>query len=88
MSGQRSGSTLRTAAMVSRKKRAPVLEAAAIFVAALVAERRQEFVHQVAVSGVDLDDAEAGAIGALRREREGVPHLMRSRPRSSARGVA
>ena len=33
----------------------------------MVAERRQELVEQVAVGGVDLDHAEAGVVGALRR---------------------
>ena len=41
-----------------------------------VAERRQEFVHEIAVRGVDFDDAKAGVIGALRRGHEGVAQLV------------
>ena len=43
----------------------PLLHAAAIFVRALVGERRQELVDQVAVAAVHLDDVVADALGAL-----------------------
>ena len=44
-----------------------VLEAAAIFVGALIAQRREEFVSEIAVGGVNLDDFEAGARRRVRR---------------------
>ena len=37
-----------------------VFEAAAVVVGALVGERREKLVEQVAVGGVDLDEVEAG----------------------------
>ena len=43
----------------------PVVERAAPVVGALVGERREELVEQVAVGAVDLDEVEAGARGAL-----------------------
>ena len=49
-----------------------VVEGASIRVAALVGEGREEFVEQVAVGGVDLDEVETSVVGAMGRSREGV----------------
>jgi len=43
-----------------------VFKAAAVGVGALVGERREELVEQIAVRGVDLDDVESCGVGALR----------------------
>ena len=48
----------------------PVLEASAVGVGALVGDRREELVQQVAVRRMDLDAVDAEARGALRRGRE------------------
>src|SRR6185437_333572 len=42
-----------------------LLDAAAVFVVALVGERRQELVDEIAVAAVHLDDVVADALGAL-----------------------
>jgi glycerate kinase len=63
-----------------------VLERAAVGVGAMVAERRQEFVEQVAVGGVNLDDAEAGVVGALGRLDERLLQAVDS-AMSSAFGI-
>src|SRR6267142_1204231 len=49
-----------------------VLERAAVGVRAVVRERREEFVEQVPVRGVQLEDTEAGAERALRRVAKGL----------------
>ena len=50
-----------------------VLQRAAVLVVALVGQRREELVQQVAVGGVQLDDVEAGVVGPAggRGERRG-----------------
>ena len=42
-----------------------IVEAAAVFVGAVVGEGREELVEQVAVGGVDFDEVEAGGEGAM-----------------------
>ena len=42
-----------------------VVEAAAVLVGAVVREGREEFVEEIAVGGVDLDEVEAGGEGAM-----------------------
>ena len=49
----------------------PVLQAAAVLVLAMIGERREKLVQQVAVGRVDLDHAEAGRQGAAARGLEG-----------------
>ncbi len=56
-----------------------VFKAAAVFVGALVGEGREEFVEQVAVGGVNLDEVEAGAEGALGGLDEGGDEHLDSR---------
>ena len=79
-SGSSSGHTVRTASTTSSSRRSAVLEAAAVLVGARVRQRREELVQQVAVRGVDLDDAKPGRAGAHARRRE-----SRRRPRGSRR---
>ena len=50
----------------------PVLQRAAIFVLALVRERREELVHQIAMSAMQLDRGEAEPYGPAGRVREGL----------------
>ena len=57
-----------------------IFEAAAVIVVAGIAERRKKLVEQVAVGAVDLEDAEAGGAGAIRRPRR----TARGTGRSSA----
>ena len=55
---------------VAHRRRRPrdepgaVLERAAVLVGALIAQRRQELVKQIAVRGVDLDHAKARGVSA------------------------
>ena len=62
----------RTASTTSSSEADAVLEAAAVGVGALIGERREELVNQVAVGGVDLDEVKAGGEGAMRGLGEGV----------------
>lgn len=55
-----------------------VVETAAIGVGALIGERREEFVEQIAVGGVDLDEVEARGEGAFGGTGEGVDHAVDS----------
>ena len=48
-----------------------VLEAAAVSIGALIGERREELMQQIAVGSVDLNEVEAGGKGAFCRLREG-----------------
>jgi len=52
-----------------------VLERSAVGVRAVVGERREELVDQVAVGGVDLDDVEARVVGTGCRSAEGTGDL-------------
>jgi hypothetical protein len=52
----------------------PLVQAAAVGVAALVADRRQELMQQVAMRAVQLDAVEAGAHRTHRRVDEGTAH--------------
>ena len=79
--GSGPASALRTASAVSRKKRVRFSKEPPYSSSALVAERRQEFVHQVAVRRVNLDDAEPGARSAPPRARR-PSRIVDSRPRS------
>src|SRR5882762_6141038 len=55
------------------ERKAPaLLHGAAILVAAMVAERRQELIEQIAVRAVQLDDVEAQPRAARRRVDEGL----------------
>ena len=78
-SGQSLGHAARTARTTSRSEPHAVLERAAVLVGALVAQRREELVQQVAVGGVDLDHPEAGVPGALGRVDEGVDDAVDAR---------
>jgi hypothetical protein len=49
-----------------------IVESAAVGVGALIGERGEEFVEEVAVGGVNLDEVEAGVVGAMGGLREGV----------------
>ena len=64
-----------------------VLQRAAVLVVALVGQRREELVQQVAVGGVQLDDVEPGVVGASRGGGERRGDARRSRRAVSARGV-
>ena len=66
----------------------PVLERAAVLVRALVRERREELVQQVAVGGVDLHDLEAGLERAPGRRLERRARSRRPRPWSARSGCA
>src|SRR5208283_687899 len=46
------------------QKAGAVFEAAAVFVTAVVTDRREKFVDQVTMGGVNLDDVEASLDGA------------------------
>ena len=54
-----------------KKKAGAIFEAAAIGISAAIGERREEFVQQIAVGGVDFNEVEAGGQGVLCRLREG-----------------
>ena len=56
-------------------------------IGALVGERREELVDQVAVSGVNLDNIESGAVGAMRRIGESLHRVgdLRGRARVATR---
>ena len=54
------------------RKAGAIFEAAAVGVGALVGERRQELVKQVAVGGVNLDEVEPGSEGAARSDCKGA----------------
>ena len=58
-----------------QRKPQPVFQAAAVLVAPLVGDRRQELVQQIAVRGVDLDAGEPEPDRAQRGGDEVVPHL-------------
>ena len=49
-------------------------EAAAVSIGALIGERREELMQQIAVSGMDLNEVEASGEGPLCRLREGRDH--------------
>jgi hypothetical protein len=62
--GRRSGQTLRTASMISRRMRVRFSKAAAVLVGAGVDQRREKLVDEIAVGSVDFDKFEAGFEGA------------------------
>ena len=64
-----------------------VREAAAILIGALVGQRRDEAVHQIAVRHVQFDLIEADAQRALRRGNEGLAHAVKVRLGRLARHV-
>ena len=64
----------------------PVLEGAAVRVLAVVRERREELVQQVAVRGVQLDQVEARRDRPAGRGREGLDDLGDAVARSSSAG--
>ena len=61
--------------------------AAAVLVVALIGDRRQELVQQVAVADVQLDQIEADARGALRRIDELLLDFAQAVPRQRLRRV-
>ena len=63
----------------------PVLERAAVVVVALVAERREELVQQVAVRAVDLEQPKPASSARLRRGARTRRRPRRSRARQRAR---
>ncbi len=65
-SGKRSGHTARTASATSSKQPDAIVEAAAVIVGAVIRERRQKFMQQVAVGGMNLNKIESGLKHALR----------------------
>ena len=64
--GFSAGNTARTAAKTSSGKRMRFCGAAAVFVGALVRQRRHELVQQIAVAAVQLDQIVADALDATR----------------------
>ena len=58
--------------MVSQQHASTVFERTSVGVGALIAERREEFVEQISVSGVDFDDAESRVPRPFRGGGEGV----------------
>ena len=85
-SGARSGQTVRTAAATSRKSRVRFSKLPPYAILALIAQRRQELVEEVAVRRVDLDHPEARGQRAPRCRDEAGDDLLRCRPSSSACG--
>ncbi len=77
--GLSSGHTARTARNTLKWKPHAVLETAAIFVGALVGERRDERRHQVAVRVMQLEPVKAGTLRHLRRADELVAHSVHVR---------
>jgi hypothetical protein len=54
-----------------------IFEASAVLVGALIGERGEEFVHEIAMSGVDLDEVKArgqGAVGGGYEVRDDLVH--------------
>jgi len=60
------------------RKAQPVLEAAAVVVVAVVGQRRQELMQQVAVRGMDLDPLDAQPRGAAGGGHEGLAHARQA----------
>ncbi len=62
--GYPSGQTRRTAVTTSRRRRVRFSKRAAVGIGSLIRERREEFVEQVAVRGMNFDYFESGLEGA------------------------
>ena len=73
------GNASRTASNTSSGKRMRFCKRAAILIGALVGDRRQELMQQIAVRGVHLDGVDAEPLGALGRRHEGVAHALQPR---------
>ena len=61
------------------RKAHAVLERAAILIGALVGDRRQELMQQIAVGGVHLDGVDAEPLGALGGDHERLAHARQAR---------
>ena len=70
-SGARAGHTVADRADHLAQQARAIVERAAVFVVALIAQRRQELVNQIAVRRVDFDDANARVPRAPRARGEG-----------------
>ena len=75
------GNAARTASNTSSGKRMRFCKRAAILIGALVGDRRQELMQQIAVRGVHLDGVDAEPLGALGGRHERVAHALRAPPR-------
>jgi hypothetical protein len=62
------GQSSRRSVAISSRKAQPALKIAAIAIGALVRERRQEFVQQIAVHNMQLDKVETELEGAASRD--------------------